>query len=77
MPALPPNTSAKVLITGATGYVGQWVLRVLLDRGHTARVVVRSEEKANDVKGVFPEDPSKLEYVVVEDMTKVSPMMRR
>lgn len=71
MPALPPNTSAKVLVTGATGYVGQWVLRVLLDRGHTARVVVRSDSKAQEVKDGFLNDASKLEYVVVEDMSKV------
>lgn len=72
MPALATNTKAKILITGATGYVGQWVLRVLLDRGHTARVVVRSEGKAKEVRDAFVGDEAKLEFVVVEDLTKVS-----
>lgn len=72
MPALPPNTSAKVLVTGATGYVGQWVLRSVLDRGHTARVVVRSEGKAKAVKDVFPDDVSKLDFAVIQDISKVS-----
>ncbi|KAJ3493086.1 hypothetical protein NMY22_g20255 [Coprinellus aureogranulatus] len=70
MPVVPANSNAKILITGASGFVGQWVLRKLLDRGHTARVVVRSESKANGVKKVFADDVSKLEFVVIEDMSK-------
>ena len=75
MPALPPNTESsrsKVLITGASGYVGQWVLRSLLDRGYRARVVVRSEGKANTVKEWFSGGQGKLEYSIVDDMTKVN-----
>lgn len=72
MPALTPNTPAKVLVTGATGYIGQWVLRSVLDRGHTARVVVRSEAKAKAVKDVFPKDVGKLEFAVIPDISKVS-----
>ncbi|KAJ3500021.1 hypothetical protein NMY22_g19401 [Coprinellus aureogranulatus] len=70
MPAIHPNSNAKILLTGATGFVGQWVLRLLLDRGHTARVVVRSEAKAERVKKLFAEDVGKLEFVVIEDMSK-------
>ncbi|KAJ3540759.1 hypothetical protein NMY22_g4166 [Coprinellus aureogranulatus] len=70
MPALTPNSNAKVLITGATGFVGQWVLRTLLDRGYTARVVVRSESKNKTLQKIFEEDANKLEFVVIEDMSK-------
>ncbi|KAJ3540744.1 hypothetical protein NMY22_g4172 [Coprinellus aureogranulatus] len=70
MPVVPPNSNAKILLTGATGFVGQWVLRLLLDRGHTARVVVRSEAKAERVKKVFAEDVGKLEFIVIQDMSK-------
>ena len=31
----------RVFLTGATGFVGHYVLRALLDRGHTARCLVR------------------------------------
>ncbi|KAJ3540762.1 hypothetical protein NMY22_g4164 [Coprinellus aureogranulatus] len=75
MPTFTPNTNAsdyKILITGATGYVGQWVLRTILNRGYHARVVVRSEAKSHDVKRMFPayEDQGKMEFVIVEDFTK-------
>ena len=35
-----------VLLTGATGYVGSYTLRALLDRGHTVRALVRGEAPA-------------------------------
>jgi NADH dehydrogenase len=31
----------RVFLTGATGYVGSYILRTLLDRGHTPRCLVR------------------------------------
>lgn len=77
MPVLPSYSDGsrpKILITGATGYVGQWVLRTILDRGYDARIVVRSEGRTGGLKKLFssPGDESKLEFVVVEDFTKVS-----
>jgi NADH dehydrogenase len=36
----------RVLLTGATGYVGSYVLRALLDRGHTPRCLVREAPSA-------------------------------
>ena len=35
----------KVLITGATGYVGGRLVRALLDQGLSVRVLVRDERK--------------------------------
>ena len=37
--SLDPN--APVLVTGATGYVAGWVVKELLDRGHTVHAAVR------------------------------------
>lgn len=74
MPAFPPNNDAsrsKVLITGATGYVGQWVVRTLLDRGYHVRAAVRSEGKVKALKDLFHDDQSKLEFAIVEDLSKV------
>jgi nucleoside-diphosphate-sugar epimerase len=36
----------KVLVTGATGFIGQHVIPQLLDRGHTVVAVARDERKA-------------------------------
>ncbi|KAJ3533965.1 hypothetical protein NMY22_g7115 [Coprinellus aureogranulatus] len=67
---VPPNSNAKVLVTGANGFVGQWVVRKLLDQGYTPRAVVRSEAKANELKKNFAKDAEKLEFAIVEDMGK-------
>ena len=75
MPALPqtlPPSSTKVLITGGTGYIGQWILRTLLNRGYAVRAVVRSAEKEQGLRDAFTKegDHERLEFVVVEDLIK-------
>jgi nucleoside-diphosphate-sugar epimerase len=47
---LPP---AKVLVTGANGYLGTWIVRTLLERGYAVRGAVRNEAKAGFLKDVF------------------------
>lgn len=37
-----------VFLTGATGFIGSYVLQALLDRGHTARCLVRNPEKLHE-----------------------------
>ncbi|KAH9896112.1 NAD-P-binding protein [Cubamyces lactineus] len=44
MPALHPP--AKVLVTGANGFVGYWVVHLLLRAGYAVRATVRTSEKA-------------------------------
>lgn len=34
-----------ILITGGTGYIGSWVVKLLLERGHTVRVTVRNKAR--------------------------------
>lgn len=50
MPEPAPKT---VAVTGATGFVGRWTVRALVERGHQVRALVRDPAKA---RGVLPAD---------------------
>jgi len=39
------NASAPILVTGATGYIASWVIRKLLEQGHTVHATVRDLNK--------------------------------
>ena len=52
MAALTYNTSAPVMVTGATGYVAGWIVKRLLDEGFTVHAAVRN-----------PDDSDKLKYL--------------
>jgi nucleoside-diphosphate-sugar epimerase len=41
-----------IVLTGATGFVGQHILRDLLDRGHTVRALVREPARLDNIPGV-------------------------
>ncbi|KAI0653470.1 NAD(P)-binding protein [Cubamyces menziesii] len=70
-----PNVSApsKVLVTGANGYIGQWIVRRLLEGGYLVRVAVRSADKGDALVKLFAEKlPGKeqnIEVSLVEDIT--------
>ncbi|KAL5532147.1 hypothetical protein ACEPAF_5711 [Sanghuangporus sanghuang] len=70
MPAVP--APAKVLVSGANGYIAVWVVRTLLERGYTVRGTVRSESKTGYLKNLFKSEveSGKLELIVVPDITK-------
>ena len=42
----------RVLVTGATGFLGHWLTRRLLDEGFEVRVLVRSKHKLDDLEGL-------------------------
>jgi dihydroflavonol-4-reductase len=42
----------KVLVTGATGFLGQWLTRRLLDEGFEVRVLVRNRSKLDELRGL-------------------------
>ncbi|KAK9378079.1 uncharacterized protein V2V93DRAFT_141175 [Kockiozyma suomiensis] len=58
---------ATVLLTGASGFIAGWVLKFLLEKGYTVIATVRSEDKAEYLKGLYPAD-SKLSFVIVPDI---------
>jgi dihydroflavonol-4-reductase len=43
---------ARALVTGATGFVGSWITRTLLDAGHTVRVMHRESSKLDAIEGL-------------------------
>uniref|UniRef100_A0A7C9DMZ7 NAD-dependent epimerase/dehydratase domain-containing protein n=1 Tax=Opuntia streptacantha TaxID=393608 RepID=A0A7C9DMZ7_OPUST len=49
----------RVCVTGASGYVGSWIVKVLLDRGYTVNATVRSLN-----------DPKKTEHLLALDGAK-------
>lgn len=68
MPAVQPPS--KVLVSGANGYIAMWVIRNLLEHGYFVRGTVRSAQKGEYISKYFAEYRSKLELVVVEDISK-------
>jgi nucleoside-diphosphate-sugar epimerase len=43
------NPNSPVLITGASGYVAGWIVKDLLEKGHTVHATVRDPAKASSV----------------------------
>jgi nucleoside-diphosphate-sugar epimerase len=69
MNIVQPN--AKVLVTGANGYVAIWVVRTLLEEGYAVRGTIRSLEKGTHLKDLFEKFGNQLELAVVEHITRV------
>jgi len=68
MPAvLPP---AKVLVTGASGFIAAWVVKTLLEKGYKVVGTVRSEKKGNYLKNLFKDHADRFSFVIVEDIEK-------
>ena len=74
MPTITPPE--KILVTGANGYLGLWVTKLLLERGYSVRGVVRNKEKGDTfvrtLEQKLPAKVKNLEYVLVQDITAVS-----
>ncbi|KAF8308509.1 NAD-binding protein [Clavulina sp. PMI_390] len=62
---LPP---AKILVTGASGFVGSHVARTLLEQGYGVVGTVRSSAKGDYLMDIFREYDGRFSYVIVEDM---------
>lgn len=69
MPAI--SAPAKVLVSGANGYIAVWVVQTLLEKGYSVRGTVRSADKGKHLQELFGKYGDKFEFIVVEDITKV------
>ena len=45
------SSAKRVLVTGATGYVGGHLVRTLLEKGYQVRVFVRDEKRLRNTLG--------------------------
>ena len=64
-----PITSDPVLVTGASGYIGLFVVKQLLDKGYTVRGTVRDLEREASLRKTLEEagcDTSRLEFVAAD-----------
>ncbi|KAH8109989.1 NAD-binding protein [Phellopilus nigrolimitatus] len=68
MPAIA--APAKVLVSGANGFIAVWLVQDLLKRGYSVRGTVRAESKATHVRNLFKAYADKLEIVEVPDITQ-------
>ncbi|KAI0262311.1 D-lactaldehyde dehydrogenase [Gloeopeniophorella convolvens] len=61
---------AKVLVTGANGYIAIWIVQKYLEAGYSVRGTVRSATKSAFLKDIFAKYGDRFELVVVEDITQ-------
>jgi nucleoside-diphosphate-sugar epimerase len=71
MPVVKPHPLTRVLVTGANGHTGMWVVRALLEQGYSVRCAVRSLEKGRRLRHCFYSHGARVEIIVVHDITKV------
>jgi hypothetical protein len=67
------DSNALVLVTGATGFIGTWIVETLLRNGYRVRAAVRTEEKGQHLLEIFENYGTKLTLSVIGDMSKVKP----
>ena len=64
------SSPAKVLVTGANGYLAVWVVSKYLEAGYSVRGTVRSLAKSAFLNDQFAHYGDRFELVAIEDITK-------
>ncbi|KAI6802859.1 NAD(P)-binding protein [Hortaea werneckii] len=61
--------TARIFLTGATGFIGSYVLHDCLKAGYKVRVSVRKEEQAESLKHHFASHAGELDFIVIPDIS--------
>ena len=69
---MPAVNSGKVLVTGANGFLGPWVVDALLKQNYTVLSAVRTSDKAAEMQKLFGKYGAKHSTTIVPDITAVS-----
>jgi nucleoside-diphosphate-sugar epimerase len=64
------SAPAKVLVTGANGYLATWVVKKYLEAGYSVRGTVRSLSRSAFLVDKFANYGDRFELIAVEDITK-------
>jgi NADPH-dependent methylglyoxal reductase len=59
-----------LLVTGASGFVGGYIVREALEKGYNVRIVARSEDSAAKALAHYPGHAARLSHAVVPDLTR-------
>jgi nucleoside-diphosphate-sugar epimerase len=62
----------RVLLTGGSGFIAAHTLDVLLKRGHSVVTTVRTQDKADKIKGAYQSyaDKGQLGFAIVPDIAQ-------
>lgn len=64
-----------IMVTGGTGYVGSWIVRLLLEKGYTVRAAIRNKGNVSKVRHLLDieaETPGQLELWEADLLTEGS-----
>jgi nucleoside-diphosphate-sugar epimerase len=61
-----------ILVTGATGYIGTWIISHLLNRGQTVHAAIRTPSKGHHLLTIFApfHQSQKLKLIIVGDISE-------
>jgi len=62
---MPAVTSGKILVTGASGYIGAWIVKYLVEQNYAVLVALRTQSQIDFITKRFPSYEGKVTGIVV------------
>jgi nucleoside-diphosphate-sugar epimerase len=60
----------RILVTGANSFIGNWIVKYLVEKGYNVRGTVRSKDKESQVlEGIEKENHYQISFVYINDIT--------